>query len=51
LDFYGAFNLQALSKSMYYELNSKSRVSDNLSGKTSYDDDMSSESDDCEHVE
>ncbi|CAF4342676.1 unnamed protein product, partial [Didymodactylos carnosus] len=43
------YTLEKLSKFIFNELNSKSKVYDNLTGTIHDDDDMSSESDDCEH--
>ncbi|CAF4316655.1 unnamed protein product, partial [Rotaria sp. Silwood2] len=43
------YKLEKLSKFMFNELNSKSRVSDSLTGTINIDDDMSSESDDNEY--
>ncbi|CAF1513074.1 unnamed protein product [Rotaria sp. Silwood1] len=43
------YKLEKLSKFMFNELNSKSRVSDSLTGTINVDDDMNSESDDCEY--
>jgi hypothetical protein len=43
------YKLEKLSKFMFHELNSKSKVPDSLTGTINYDDDMSSEPDDCEY--
>jgi hypothetical protein len=43
------YKLEKLSQFMFHELNSKSKVSDSLTGTINYDDDMSSGSDDCEY--
>ncbi|CAF4647479.1 unnamed protein product, partial [Didymodactylos carnosus] len=43
------YKLEKLSKFIFNELNSKSKVYDNLTGTIHDDNDMSSESDDCEY--